>query len=312
MNRCLVTGCAGFIGSVLAARLAGDGHSVTGLVRRRPGARAPRGADVVEADLCDRAAIEAAVRGPAPQWVFHLAAQDNISASWADPDETIRTNVGGTLNLLQALHAQAWESPPVVVVVGSSAEYGQTAPEEVPIREGRELRPSSPYGVSKVAADLLARVFGVRYGLPIVRVRPFYITGPGKDDACAGFARQLLALEPTGGGTIMAGNLNAVRDLVDVRDTADALVVLASKGTAGAVYNLCSGVGRTMRQVLNLLIEASGLSVEVTIDPARVRPNDDEHLIGDNSRLLALGWQPRIPASQTMKDVLEYCRYVPV
>jgi GDP-4-dehydro-6-deoxy-D-mannose reductase len=310
MSRCLITGCAGFIGTVLATRLLKDGHSVHGLVHRRPGAETLRGVDVEEVDLCDLAAVKAAVDGPAPRWVFHLAAQDNIPASWSDPDETIRTNVGGTLNLLRALYAQGWETLPAIVVVGSSAEYGETAPEEAPIGESRELRPSSPYGVSKVAADLLARVLGIRYGMPIVRARPFYITGPGKDDACAGFARQLLPLEKRGGGTVMAGNLDAVRDLVDVRDAADALVVLARNGAAGEVYNLCSGVGRTMRQVLDVLIDVSGLSIEVMVDPARVRPNDDSYLVGDNSRLLALGWRARIPVAQTMSDVLDYWRRV--
>jgi GDP-4-dehydro-6-deoxy-D-mannose reductase len=252
--------------------------------------------------------MDAAVRGPAPGWVFHLAAQDNIPASWIDPEGTIRTNLGGTLNLLEALYAQSWRVPPVTIVVGSSAEYGHTDPVEIPIREDRELRPSSPYGVSKVAADLLARVLGMRYGLPVIRVRPFYITGPGKDDACAGFARQLLALERSGGDTIVAGNLDAVRDLVDVRDAADALVVLADRGAPGEVYNLCSGTGRTMRQILAFLIEASRLSVNVAVDPNRVRANDDAQLVGDNSKLSALGWRPLIAVAQTAGDILEYWR----
>lgn len=308
MSRCLITGCAGFIGSALAARLVRDGHSVVGLVRRRPGAQPLGAVEFVDADIRDPAAVAAAVRGPAPRWVFHLAAQDNIPDSWTDPDGTIRTNVGGTLNLFQALRAQEWPAPPVVVVVGSSAEYGQTAPEELPIRENRELRPSSPYGVSKVAEDLLARVLGARFGLPVVRVRPFYITGPGKDDACASFARQLLAVERGGGGAVVAGNLDAVRDVVDVRDTADALVAAAENGAPGEVYNICSGTGRTMRQILEILINVSGVSAAVAVDPARVRPNDDGHLVGDNSRLRALGWRAKFSVAQTLKDVLAYWR----
>jgi GDP-4-dehydro-6-deoxy-D-mannose reductase len=309
MGRCLITGSAGFIGSALAPLLVAAGHHVVGLVHRRSGAPLS-GVDVAEADLCDRAAVARAVRGPAPRWVFHLAAQDNIRASWTDPSGTIRTNVEGTLNLFHALHAQSWASPPTVVVVGSSAEYGHTALEEMPIREDHELRPSSPYGVSKVAEDLLARALGARYEIPVVRVRPFYVTGPGKDDACAGFARQLVALKGSG-GTVMAGNLEAVRDLVDVRDAAEALVVLAAAGTPGDVYNLCSGVARTMREILGLLIDASGLTVDVAVDPGRVRANEDYLLVGNNAKLTALGWRPRITARQTMHDILDYWCRVP-
>ncbi|MBI3635059.1 MAG: NAD-dependent epimerase/dehydratase family protein, partial [Candidatus Rokubacteria bacterium] len=165
--RCLVTGASGFIGGHLIERLVVEGHTVHALVR--PGRTAPAGARPAEGDVLDRPSLDRAVGAAAPQAVFHLAAQSLPVVSWERAGETFDTNVRGTLNVLDAVRAGGGD--PVVVVACSSAEYA-VEPGGRPIREDDVLAPSSPYGVSKLAQDHLARLYASAHGLGIVRVRP--------------------------------------------------------------------------------------------------------------------------------------------
>lgn len=146
------------------------------------------------------------------------------------------------------------------------------------------------------------------YGLRVASVRPFYITGPGKADACNEFARQIVQIERGQQDGLKVGNLEAVRDLVDVRDACRAIWLVAQKGEPGTAYNLCSGQGHSMRELLEGLVSLASVPVRVEPDPARLRPADDPALVGDSSRLRALGWQPRIPLEQTLSDTLDYWR----
>ncbi len=307
--RCLVTGCGGFIGSHLAERLLDDGLEVYGTVRRSTGLIGHlRGKlTILTCDVQDRKQVESVVTETRPEIIFHLAAQSLVILSRQDPERTFSINVLGTLHLLEAVR-QA-RIGPVVVVVGSSAEYGFTLPAELPISETRELRPTSPYGVSKAAEGMLAYSYWKTYGMKIVRARPFFVIGPGKQsDACSDFARGIVEIERGQRDHLDVGNLEPVRDFVDVQDAVDALRLLADKGAAGEVYNIASGRGYAVREVLDRLIRLSSRPVDVRRDPALMRPADDPVIIGDNTRLTALGWRPQIGLDRTLADILEYWR----
>ena len=308
MKSCLVTGAAGFIGSYLAAYLADEGMRVYGTVYRstRPLVPLPEGVSLLTCDLTDPREVAKIVDVTSPDAIFHLAAQSNIPRSWQEPEETLQANVRGTLYLLEAVRHACLDA--AVVIAGSSAEYGSIQPEELPVKENQPFRPSSPYGASKVAQEMLGHAYFRSYGLRVTSVRPFYIIGPGKDDACNNFARQIIQIERGEQDRLRVGNLEAVRDPVDVRDAVRAMWLVADKGKPGESYNLCSGQGHSIRELLDGLVSLASVPVRVELDPARLRPADDPVLIGDSSRLCALGWGPVIPVEKTMADILDYQR----
>ena len=307
--RCLITGIGGFLGSHLAEFLASQGRPVFGTVHRSSHGLEPVAERVtlLPCDILDRLQVEAAVLKARPQLVFHLAAQSLPALSWKDPETTFKVNVFGTRYLLEAVRRAGLDT--TIVVACSSAEYGFSAEEETPIKETTELRPASPYGVSKAAADLLAHLYWRAYGMKVIRVRPFFVIGPRKEgDVCSDFARGIVAVERKEQPSLKVGNLAAVRDFLDVRDAVPALWLLAQKGTPGEVYNLCSGVGHPIQEILDILLSLAKAPVPVEPDPDRLRPADEPALIGDNSRLRALGWRAEHTLPATLAAILGYWR----
>jgi GDP-4-dehydro-6-deoxy-D-mannose reductase len=309
--RLLVTGAGGFVGGHLVDFLHAEhpGVEVHGVVLPHGGVswRAAAGARVVEADLTEPAAAAAVVEEVRPEGILHLAGQSSVHLSWLDPAGTLRTNVLGIVHLLDAVRQRGLRPP--VLVVGSAEEYGPVGPEEMPIREGTPLRPASPYAVSKVAQGALALLYGPAGGLRVVLTRTFHHTGPGRGEAFAesSFARQIAEIEAGRRPPVLkVGNLEAVRDFADVRDVVRAYWMLLEKGEGGVAYNVCSGRGRRIRDLLDVLLAASGARLEVRVDPERLRPSDVPAQVGDPSRLRgATGWEPRIPLERTLRDLLD-------
>jgi GDP-4-dehydro-6-deoxy-D-mannose reductase len=307
--RCLVTGCEGFIGSHLADLLVSCGVTVYGTVygdtaniEHLKGRIA-----ILEGDLKDRARVEAIVNEVRPDVVFHLAAQSFVTVSWEDPEETLKTNVLGSFYLLEAIRRVGLD--PVILVVGSGSIYGPCTQGEMPLREEHDFRPTSIYAVSKVAEDMLGHFYWRVYGMRVIRVRPFNMTGPRKtDDACSDFAKGIAEIERGRRQVLEVGNLETVRDFTDGRDAVRALWLLAEKGIPGEVYNLCSGRSYRIRDVLEKLMALAGNRVRYLVVPEKMRPYDDPTYIGDNSKLRALGWEPQIPLEQTLADLLEWWR----
>jgi GDP-4-dehydro-6-deoxy-D-mannose reductase len=299
----------GFLGSHLAEFLLAQGLPVGGTVHRDTTniERLQPGLSVLRCDILDKQRLAAVVAELEPDVVVHLAAHTSPVLSWQDAETTFRVNVSGTLCLLDAIREAG--SEPVVVVACSSAEYGLASENGIPIKESGEFHPASPYGVSKVAADLLSRLYWQAYGMRIVRVRPFFVVGPRKTgDVCSDFARGVVAVEKGRSDSVSVGNLEAVRDFLDVRDAVSALWLLAEKGAPGEVYNLCSGVGRPVREVLELLIALAGNNIRYQVAPEKMRSHDVRTCIGDNSKLRTLGWRPQIPLEKTLADMLDYWR----
>ncbi len=306
--RCLVTGAAGFIGSHLVEFLAAEGHEVTATGRARTAAldEAGDGFAFAAADLCDRDALGALLDATRPEVVFHLAAQSYPNVSWKEPARTFEVNVLATIGLFGAILERGLA--PAIVMPGSSSEYAP-ARDGRPIGEDDPMVPSSPYAVSKLAQDHLGRLYHAYHGLHVVRCRPFFLIGPRKQgDAASDFARGVVAIEDGRADDLPVGNLDVVRDLLDVRDGVEALWVLARRGRPGEVYNICSGAGYSLREVLDAYKGLARAEVRERVDPARIRPIDEMVKVGDPARLAALGWSPRRPIGRTLEDILDYSR----
>ena len=308
MNKCLITGCGGFIGSHLADFLLDKGVVVFGTDRQfSDNLSHKKGLTIFQCDIMNKKVLEEVVHKVKPDLVFHLAAQSLVMPSWKDPESTFKVNTFGTLYLLESIREA--KINPVIIVAGSSSEYGISHPDEIPIKETKELRPTNPYGVSKVAEDMLAYLYWTTYSMKIIRVRPFFVIGPHKEsDATSNFARGIAEIEAGKREKLSVGNLETIRDFIDYRDAIKALWLLAEKGTAGEVYNLCSGEGYRIKEILDKLLSLAVKPIEVSSDPELMRPSDDPVVIGDNSRLLSLGWKPEIPIEKTLADILDYWR----
>ena len=306
----LITGATGFAGSHLADYLVGEGLEVYGAKRPRSRGEFVNGAvQYVEADITDYTSVAQAIKKVEPDYLFHLAAQSYVPLSWKAPQATFTTNAIGTVNILEAVRR---ESPDTVVqVAGSSEEYGLAEEGETPMKETNPLRPQSPYGVSKVAADLFAQQYYRSYGLKVVVTRAFNHTGPRRGEvfATSSFAKQLAEIEEGKEPTIYVGNLSAQRDWVDVRDVVKAYWLAANKCEYGEAYNICSGHVWSIGEMLNILLSHVGKKIRVIRDEDRMRPSDVLVLLGDCSKFKkATGWGPTIEFGQTMLDLLNYWR----
>jgi len=263
-----------------------------------------------EGDIEDPFSVAHAIRRAAPDRIYHLAAQSYPSESWDAPITTLRTNVEGTVNVLEAVRLHCPLAR--VHIAGSSAEYGWVEPAEIPIAETHALRPASPYGVSKVAAELTGLQYHDSYGLHIVVTRSFNHVGPRQGDRCSiqTFCRQMAAIEAGRQEAVLAvGNLEARRDFTHTADVARALWLLLDRGRPGEVYNLCSGSATRIGDIVELVREQGRVPVEVRVDPARLRPSDEPLLMGDNSKLrAATGWGPQIGIDRIVAELLEYWR----
>ena len=314
--RVLITGITGFAGSHLADYLLAEHPDVEihGICRwrsrRENVSHLGDRVKLIEGDLRDEASLRQVVAESRPDAIFHLAAQSYVPTSWRAPTETLTTNICGQANLFEAVRASGLD--PVIQIAGSSEEYGLVLPDEVPIRESNPLRPLSPYAVSKVAQDMLAYQYFRSYGMKTVRTRGFNHTGPRRGDVfvSSNFAKQIASIEAgLQKPVIRVGNLDAVRDFTDVRDMVRAYWLAVTKATPGEVYNLGSGRGITIRDLLDLLLGMSDAEVEVDIDRERLRPSDVEVLLADSSKFRdETGWQPVIPLETTLSDLLDFWR----
>lgn len=314
--RVFITGITGFAGSHLAEYILASKPDVkvSGLVRWRSRMDNIRDiqdkVDLHEGDLKDYISLKKCLKDVKPDYIFHLAAQSFVPTSWRLPAETLSINAVGQVHLFEAVLDLGLT--PRIHVAGSSEEYGQVNPDEVPMKETNPLRPLSPYAVSKVAQDLLGYQYFRSYGLHVVRTRGFNHTGPRRGEVfvTSNFAKQLAEIEAKKKPAVIhVGNLEAKRDFTDVRDIVQAYWLSLEKGQAGEVYNIGTGRAYAMKEVLDMLLALSKVKVQVEVDPTRLRPSDVPILLPDCSKFVNLtGWKPRIPFAKTLEDLLNYWR----
>lgn len=309
----LVTGATGFAGSHLLdhLRAAADGRPVGSPVAAawaNPGGTAvqdPR-PDIRwrAVDLLDREAVAAAIADLRPSEIYHCAGAADVGGSWTDPVTPLKVNALGTLHLVDAVRDAGLTCP--IVVTGSAAIY---RPSLDAAGEDSPIGPSSPYGLSKLAQEMIA---GSATAGRVLLARPFNHAGPRQSPAYAtsGFARQIAEIEAGNVAPVISvGNLDARRDITDVRDVVRAYRLLAARGTPGRPYNICSGRAHRVGDLLDLMIGLARTKVAVTIDRARLRPSDNPVVLGDPRRIeTELGWRAEIPIERTLADLLDYWR----
>jgi nucleoside-diphosphate-sugar epimerase len=309
----LITGTAGMIGSHLFQTLRERGEAVIGSYYRPTIAfeEIAGSGELVELDIRYFEPVRRLVEYRRPGTIFHLAAQSLPTLSWQRPWETIDVNVTGTVNLFEAIKAVRAHNAsydPVVVVACSSAEYGASMkPENVPIPEETAMLPLHPYGVSKVAQDLLTFQYWQNDRIRGIRGRIFNTTGPRKrDDVISDFARRVASIR-RGGGKLRVGNIETRRAILDVRDTVEALVRLAAKGVPAEAYNICADTAYPISEFIHIFEKLTDLSLQITPDPALFRPTDEPIIFGNNSKLkVCTGWSQTISIEQTIRAVLDY------
>jgi GDP-4-dehydro-6-deoxy-D-mannose reductase len=311
----LVTGADGFVGGWLVRRLLAAGHAVTGTYRE--GAPPSRVLSTAEQEavpwrpleLGDPVSVTGALAG---EWeaVVHLAALASGADARRDPGGAWEVNAGGTARVADVLGARvaAREADPLLLLVSTGEVYGQSADPPVPHRETDPCVPCSPYAASKLGAEIAAQEVARRSGLRVIIARAFPHAGPGQDArfAVPALAARIRLARRVKARAINTGNLEPVRDILDVRDVAEAYLALLERGAAGEVYNVASGTGVTLRSVVDRLGQLAGWPVIAEHDPALARAGDLRHLVGDPGRLrAATGWAPRIPLDQTLADTLD-------
>lgn len=314
-KRALITGVTGFVGPHLADFLLSQNEiDVAGTYRdskslQTLGSLRDR-LDLYQMDLTDPESVQTTLAQTRPDILFHLAAQSNVARSWKEPARTFDVNVLGTIYLFEAIRSLSLN--PVIQIACSSEQYGLVRAEELPVTVETNFHPLSPYAVSRVTVDLLGYQYFKSYGMQIVRTRAFNHTGPGQNESfvCSRFAKKIAEIEKgVSEPMLMVGNLDAVRDFTDVRDIVRAYALSVTNGRAGEAYVIASGVGRSIQDVLDLLLSMSRVPIRVETDLALLRPSDVPVLFGESKKFReTTGWKTLIPFEQTLTDLLEYWR----
>lgn len=314
MKRALVSGAAGFVGRWLVSALLERGYQVTGLATEAPSdGSTPRGAPAFPSnmhwqigDLRDEAHVHAAVTTAAPHIVVHLAAISHLPTAEADPALAWDVNVTATARLLRELVKlrDSGVVNPRLLIVGSAEQYGRVEADTV-IAEDRAFEPRTVYAATKCAQELLALQQWRAHGIEVVVARSFNHSGPGQETRFllpALVSRALALRSATGRPELRLGNLTPVRDFLHVRDVVDAYISLGERGTPGEVYNVASGIGRSVRDVAERILERVGVDAHLVEDPALVRPVDVPALVGDSRKLQrAVDWR----ATKSFDDLID-------
>ncbi len=309
-----ITGAGGFMGVHLVNYLIEKGETVlaTHFHPTTDIKDIDKKAIVEECDVRDKEKVFYLMRKFHPEKIFHLAAQSYPTVSWDDPHYTTETNVIGTINIFEAL--KKYNSACKILNAGSSAQYGFVHPHEVPVKEDHALQPLHPYGVSKVAQELLAYQYFKNFSIKQITIRIFNTTGPRKvNDVCADFTKRLIEIEKGINKTkiVRVGNIKTKRAITDVRDIIRAFDLALEKATIGETYNLSGEKVYAIEEIITMLKKLVDFDFEIYQDPQLIRPTDEPIIYGDSSKFKKeTNWKQEIPLEKTLQDMLVYWRKI--
>ena len=297
--KALITGITGFVGKYLEEYLIQQGAEVFGTSRQ---VNHPK--RYYTLDLSDSDSVEKVIKEVKPTHIFHLAGVSNVRDSWKNIGHTIKSNTMGTVNLLEA--TAKIDNGIRIITIGSSEEYGNVSIPLNGIAEDTPINPISPYGLSKAVNNKLIKQYKISYGIDAVHLRPFNHIGPGQKRGfvTSDFAYQIALINKTESCNVLkVGNLEAVRDFTDVR----AYYQIAIRGKSGETYNICSGNGIKIQEILNMLLTFSPREIEVKQVPDNMRPSDIPFYIGNPNKIkTVLDWNPIIPLKNSLEDIYHF------
>lgn len=316
MKKLVITGFSGFVASHFVEYLYDNNidFEIHGLSRSLPDFDYEKYSDSMtikayQIDMMDFNKLKGFFEDVKPDYVLHLAALSSVAYSWKNPSESFTNNCNIFLNLINAIRETKTDCR--ILSVGSSEEYGNVAHEDLPIRENQAIKPLSPYAVARVSQELMSQVFVDAYGMQIIMTRSFNHFGPRQDErfAIPSFVKRILDIKYSGNntGVIETGDLSIIRDFVDVRDVVAAYYLLLMKGKPGEIYNICSGAGIQLFDVVNTIAEEVGVSVTTKTNPEYVRPNDNKEIVGSSYKIeTEIGWKRTRSFNDTIRDMIAY------
>jgi GDP-4-dehydro-6-deoxy-D-mannose reductase len=311
----LITGYSGFVSYHFMDLLnkLEPGSEVLGIDKMPPAFDAGSFPDLSisfkDTDLLNRSMIEETLTSFQPEYILHLASVSSVAQSWETPLDSFVNNTNIFLNLVELIRIR--KLPCRLLSIGSSEEFGQVKENELPLTEEHPLKPLSPYAVARVSQEMLSKIYADGYGLDIIMTRSFNHIGPRQKDifVISSFAKQLVSFlkDKKAVHKIITGDLTIVRDFVDVRDVVKAYYMLMKNGRKGEIYNICSGHGVYLQEIIGEMSAQLGLTIEVEINPALIRPNDNRKIIGSFAKIKnELGWEPSISLATSLADIIGY------
>jgi GDP-4-dehydro-6-deoxy-D-mannose reductase len=315
MKKYLITGFSGFVSRHFIEHLEKNdiGAEILGIDMEPPVFSANDFTNIhftfENVNLLDDERVENIIYRFQPDNILHLASSSSVGFSWKEPILSFRNNTNIFLNLVEAVRRLGLRCR--ILSVGSSEEYGNVSENMLPLTEEYEPHPVSPYGVARSSQEQLSRVYAQGYNLDIVMTRSFNHIGPRQKEVFVipSFARQIVEIKEKGRdeGTLRAGDVSVVRDFLDVRDVVRAYSSLFEKGISGEVYNICSGRGYSLKEIINMMAGIMGVKVKIEVDQGLIRPSDNRIVFGNNEKLkTTTGWQQQFSLKQSLTDIIEY------
>jgi len=313
--RILITGFAGFVSAHFLDFLEAANRNVTilGTDKNVPSFdyNSYKNLDVsfVPADLLNKEIAAELVKEFKPEYLLHLASYSSVANSWKYPIESFNNNLNIFLNLLEHIRLNNIQCR--ILSIGSSEEYGNVALDELPLTEDRNLSPVSPYAVARISQEMLSKIYATGFGMDIVITRSFNHIGPGQREifVISSFAKQLvmIANDASKPNQLITGDISIVRDFVDVRDVVKAYYLLLLNGTSGEIYNICSGKGIALKDIIIKMCSILNIEIELVIDENLIRPQDNKIIVGSNWKIRSkIGWESTISIDDSLKDILSY------
>jgi len=317
MKKILITGISGFVGGHFAQFLATNRKSIEvyGISRSKPawdfvenGYELLQNINFLQADMGDNPRIQSIICDIEPDYILHLAAQSSVAESWRTPASSFINNISGFMNVIETV--RLFGIPAKILSVGSAEQYGIVTKNDLPLTEKTGMHPANPYAVARVAQEQFAKIYVDGYGLDICCTRSFNHCGPGQSDrfVVSSIVKQLVMItQGKHDNGIHIGDGSIVRDFLDVRDVVAAYCLLLEKGHRGEVYNICSGRGYVIRDIITILSEIYKTDIQIHEEKSQFRPIDNPHIIGSNEKIMHdLGWHPKVSFEESLQDLYDY------